>query len=163
MKGNYKIEKENIDFTFELGPKGGRTKGKFKALVGDVKVAEQIENSEFDVKLNVLDLTTMNKFRDESLMGAEYFNVAKFPLITFKSKKLVAKNDLYELTGEFTMLGVKKSQIVNVKLVSGTGEGVKPVLIGKGSIDRTMFGMKPDPKEGNVVDFRFTIQLDKLD
>lgn len=158
IAGDYTIDEKNLEFVFELGPKGGRTKGKFKAIKGSVSVKEEVEKSVFDVQLNVADLTTMNKFRDESLMGAEYFNVAKYPSITFKSKKLVKKDDGYELQGEFTMMGIKKAQNVLIELVSSKEGGV-PSLIGKGAVDRTLFGMKPDPKEGNVVDFQFKIQL----
>lgn len=161
LSGKYAIDEKNMDFTFELGPKGGRTKGKFKAIKGSVYILSPLGNSEFDVRLNVADLSTMNKFRDESLMGEEYFNAARFPEMTFKSKKLIPKDDAYELTGEFIMMGVKKPQVVTVKLFSGTETGSQPVLIGKGSVDRTSFGMKPDPKEGNVVDFQFNIQLIK--
>jgi len=34
-----------------------------------------------------------------------------------------------------------------------------PVLSGSGAIDRTLFGMKPDSKEGNIVDFTLYIPL----
>jgi hypothetical protein len=32
-------------------------------------------------------------------------------------------------------------------------------LIGMSSIDRTKFGMQPDSREGNIVDFEFQIPL----
>lgn len=160
--GDYEIAKENLLFDFELGPKGGRTKGRFKSIKGKVLIAEVVEQSIFDIELNVSDLTTMNKFRDESLMGEEYFDVSRFPKMTFRSRVLKAKGDSYELTGDFVMLGVKKSQIVQMKLIENDTSSSAPILIGKGSVDRTMFGMKPDPKEGNVVDFEFRIQLNKL-
>jgi polyisoprenoid-binding protein YceI/uncharacterized membrane protein YiaA len=160
--GDYEIAKENLLFDFELGPKGGRTKGRFKSIKGKVLIAEVIEQSIFDIELNVSELTTMNKFRDESLMGEEYFNSARFPKMTFRSRDLKAKGDSYEINGDFVMLGVKRSQIVQLKLVENEGSSNAPILIGKGSVDRTMFGMKPDPKEGNIVDFEYRIQLNKL-
>lgn len=163
VTGEYTVDDKNVDFTFELGPKGGRTKGKFKSLKGEINILDPLENSKFDIQLNVSDLTTMNKFRDESLFGEEYFNVTKFPEMSFKSQKLISKNDSYELIGEFVMMGVKKPQTVTIKLISDKDEvSAGPVLIGKGSIDRTLFGMKPDPKEGNIVDFQFEIKLLKV-
>jgi polyisoprenoid-binding protein YceI len=162
IPGDYSISDENMEFTFELGPKGGRTKGKFKALKGDVSIDGNVEKSKFKVELNVADLSTMNKFRDESLMGEEYFNVIKFPSISFSSKKLTAKGDGYEIQGEFTMMGITKPQTVSIELISEKGPNEMLTLIGKGAIDRTLFGMKPDPKEGNVVDFQFKIQLKPL-
>jgi hypothetical protein len=56
------------------------------------------------------------------------------------------------------MLGVVKNIAVQVKYIGKSING-KPILVGKSSLDRTEFGMKPDPKEGNVVDFEFSVEL----
>lgn len=154
--GNYVINSKTFKFDFELGPKGGRTKGKFKELIGTVKLDG--EKSTFEVLLPSKSLTTMNMYRDESLHGKEYFDVAKFASMKFSSKKLLETNGTYELQGHFVMLGVKKAQNVSLKY-TGLNDAGNPVLIGKGQIDRTQFGMTPDPKEGNLVDFSFEIEL----
>jgi polyisoprenoid-binding protein YceI len=71
------------------------------------------------------------------------------------------RNDYYVLSGNFEMLGNKKELEVEIKYI-GKNENGTPVLIGKSSLDRTLFGMQPDPKEGNVVDFQFKIELLKI-
>ena len=71
---------------------------------------------------------------------------------------MVAEDDYYTISGDFEMLGIKQNVDVNVKYLGKNEKGV-PILIGKSSLDRTLFGMKPDPKEGNVVDFQFKIEL----
>jgi polyisoprenoid-binding protein YceI len=61
------------------------------------------------------------------------------------------------------MLGVSKDLPIQLKyigMVESNGKMV-PVLIGKSAIDRTLFGMKPDSKEGNVVAFEFKVDLIK--
>lgn len=161
--GAYKLNEKTVQLNFQLGPKGGITKGGFRSFTGKVKIAEQIENSTFSIELPVDQLTTFNKFRDESLMEKEYFNVGLYPLMKFESKKLEQKEDHYVLKGNFYMLG--KIQPLDIQLkyigeVESNGEKV-PVLVGKSSIDRTQFGMKPDSKEGNVVDFEFKVELIK--
>ncbi len=158
ITGNYKIDDSNSELTFQLGPKGGITKGAIKLFSGQIKLNKSLEKSEFIVILPVKNLTTFNGYRDESLMEASYFNASKFPKMSYQSKSLIVKDDYYIISGDFEMLGIKQKVDVNVKYV-GKNENGNPILIGKSSLDRTLFGMQPDPKEGNVVEFQFKIQL----
>jgi len=161
LKGNYKLDEKSVQLNFQLGPKGGVTKGAFKSFTGKVSIASTLENSTFEINLPVNQLSTFNSMRDESLMAKEYFDVEKFPTMIFVSKKLVANGDAYELNGKFTMLGMTKDVNVQLKYVGDNETTGQPILVGKSSIDRTQFGMKPDSKEGNVVDFEFKIELIK--
>jgi polyisoprenoid-binding protein YceI len=156
--GNYSINPETAQLNFELGPKGGRTKGEFKKVMGDIQIKTNLSSSTFSVDLPVNGLTTFNKYRDESLMDVGYFNVNKFDKMTFKTSSLSAVGDGYVLKGAFSMLGVIKTITVQVKYIGKSPNG-NPILVGKSSLDRTEFGMKPDPKEGNVVDFEFSVEL----
>jgi polyisoprenoid-binding protein YceI len=156
--GNYKIDESNSELTFQLGPKGGITKGAIKQFSGQIELAKEINRSKFRVKLPVSKLTTFNAYRDESLMEASYFNVSKFPEMKYSSTKMESQSDYYVLKGDFELLGKKQKVEVQLKYIGQNEKGV-PVLIGKSSLDRTLFGMQPDPKEGNVVDFQFKIEL----
>lgn len=161
--GEYEIDDKSSLINFSLGPKGGKTEGEIKNFSGSVKIDEKTGSSSFNVTLPVKNLTTSNDLRDESLMEKSYFNVGKYPKMTYKSKKLTKIDDYYELDGEFTLLGVTKPLKVKVKYSGNIDkEGVKvPVLIGKAALDRTNFGMSPDSKEGNLVDFNLRIELKK--
>jgi polyisoprenoid-binding protein YceI len=163
--GDYEIDDKTSLINFSLGPKGGKTEGEIKNFSGSVKIDEKTGSSSFSVTLPVKNLTTSNDLRDESLMEKSYFNVGKYPKMTYKSKKLTKIDDYYELDGEFTLLGVTKPLKVKVKYSGNIDkEGVKvPVLIGKAALDRTKFGMSPDSKEGNLVDFDLRIELKKSD
>lgn len=163
LVGVYEIDNKTSLINFSLGPKGGRTEGEIKNFSGTIKIDEKTGSSSFSVNLPVKNLTTNNDLRDESLMEKAYFNVGKYPKMTFKSKKLTKIDDYYELDGEFTMLGVSKPLKVKVKYTGSIDkEGVQtPVFIGKAAIDRTKFGMSPDSKEGNLVDFDLRIELKK--
>ena len=163
LVGEYEIISSSSIVNFSLGPKGGITSGKIQGFTGSVKIDEKTGSSLFSVILPVKKLTTNNELRDESLMEKAYFNVGKYPSMKFKSKKLISKNDYYELDGDFTMIGESNPLKVQVKYIGSIlKDGVKtPQFIGKASINRTNFGMKADSKEGNIVDFEFTIELKK--
>lgn len=153
----YQVEKESAIINFQLGPKGGVTKGKITAFEGNVDLRKGIENAQFSIKINASNLSTFNSMRDESVHGKDYLNVSKFPLMTFTSQQATKKDDGYLLNGKFTLLGKTNSQEVFVKYI-GEKEG-KHLFTGKSSLDRTTFGMKSSPQEGNVVDFTFEIAL----
>ena len=161
--GLYQIDPATAKVIFQLGPKGGITKGAFKSFSGDINITSTIQNSTFSIQLPLSQLTTFNKYRDESLLAPEYFGADKFPQMTYKSESISITDDGYELKGKFTMLGISKDLPIQLKYIGkqeSNGRKV-PVLIGKSSIDRTQFGMKPDSKEGNVVSFEFKVDLIK--
>src|SRR5204863_220533 len=64
-------------------------------------------NIEFTIQTTSVD--TGNEGRDKHLRSADFFDVEKFPAITFKSTSIAAKGkDSYDVTGDFTMHGVTK-------------------------------------------------------
>ncbi|HSV52377.1 MAG TPA: YceI family protein [Burkholderiaceae bacterium] len=85
--------------------------------------------------------------RDEHLRTADFFNVAEFPEIVFKSTKFNFKGDDVEsVEGNLTMLGVTKPlkfQVTSFKC--GPHPFTKKPMCGadlQGSIKRTDFGLK---------------------
>ncbi len=157
IQGNYSIEESTSVISFQLGPKGGITKGEIKGFKGKINLTPAIENSTFNITIPVIKLSTFNSMRDESLMEDLYFDEPKFPTMSFASTSLEAKEDGYLLNGKFTMLGKTNEQQVYIKHV-GEKDG-KQILVGEASIDKTKFGMEPSPQEGDVVDFTFQILL----
>ncbi|WP_298301945.1 YceI family protein [Hydrotalea sp.] len=63
----------------------------------------------FSLTAEVASINTDVEMRDNDLKSANFFDVAKFPLITFKSTAIqpVGKNH-YQLTGNLTMHGITK-------------------------------------------------------
>ncbi len=160
IAGNYSIAQENFEFNFELGPKDARTKGAFKEISGEIVLDKNIANSSFKITLPVKNLTTFESSRDEAIMS-EFFFLEKFPSITFNSTSVSETANGITVKGNFTMIGVTKETEVNLKFTGNKKINGKefPVLQGVGSLDRTVFGMEPDPSIGNVVDYKFTVLL----
>lgn len=156
LKGLYELNSSSSNVLFNLGKKG-ETKGKFSNVSGEFIFGEEITSTSFSIELKMENFTTFNSFRDQSLMGDEYFKTDKFPIMTYKGNKLkVTGENQYEITGKFMMLGVVKD--LKVTLTGAEKEG-KKVLLGKGKIDRRDFGMSPSATEGNIVTFEYEVQL----
>lgn len=158
--GQWKIDESASKIHFELGPTDGRTKGEFKAVAGAIDIKEELTASSIDVLLQVKDLTTFIKPRDEELMGKDYFHQEKYPEITFTATAIKMENEEMVVTGDFTMMDVTKSIDVHLHLVGkGEKEGKSIIVLGgNAAIDRTEFGQSPSAKIGNVVDFEIEVQ-----
>ena len=94
-----------------------KVEGRFNKFEGTIQLDRQNPSaSKVDVTIQADSIDTSNENRDKDLKSENFFDVAKFPTITFKSTKVVAKgNDSFDVTGDFTMHGVTKSITVPVK------------------------------------------------
>ena len=91
--------------------------GRFRDFDGHIWLDRtKPEDSRVDVTIQAASIDTSYENRDKHLRSADFFDVEKYPTITFKSSKVVPKGqDLYEVTGDFTMHGVTKTLTVPVR------------------------------------------------
>jgi polyisoprenoid-binding protein YceI len=113
----YKVDKAHstIGFTI-MHMMISKTVGSFTDFEDDVAFnAEDLAGSKFDFKIKAASVNTMNEMRDGHLKGPEFFDVEKFPLIEFKSKKVEAKGEGgYLVTGDLTMKDVTKEVAIPI-------------------------------------------------
>ena len=85
-------------------------KGEFDKLSGKAQVDEtDLSKSSVEVTIEAASISTRDEKRDAHLKSADFFDVAKFPTITFKSTKVEAgKDGALTVTGDLTMHGVTK-------------------------------------------------------
>jgi polyisoprenoid-binding protein YceI len=98
-------------------------RGQFDKMSGSVKVDDKdITKSVIDVTIDAKSINTRDAKRDEHLRAADFFDTAKHPNITFKSKKIEkADGNKLKVTGDLTMRGVTKP----VTLVTEVSNPVK--------------------------------------
>ena len=91
--------------------------GQFKQYDGKIAIDRaNPSNSSVEVTIQAASIDTGQENRDKHLRSADFFDVEKFPTITFKSTKVVPKGkDQYEVTGEFTMHGVTRTIVIPVR------------------------------------------------
>ena len=162
--GSYKIDPYKSSVIFKLGNTGDITEGCIKSISGTISINSDITKSSLNVVIPVDSLTTFNSMRDESLMEQNYFFRAKFPKMRYLVRSIKKETDYYVLNGDFTMIGISKQLPVQMRFIETKNfNGIKRhVLIGNAKIDRTKFGMTPDSKEGNLVDFEFRVEMTEI-
>jgi polyisoprenoid-binding protein YceI len=97
-----------------------------------------------EVTIDASSINTGNARRDDHLRSADFFEVEKYPVITFKSRKIEKAGEEYRMIGDLTMHGVTKEVVLLVE------EPAAPIRVGKAwrsgtsattRVDRKDFGL----------------------
>jgi polyisoprenoid-binding protein YceI len=85
-------------------------KGEFAKTEGKARIDEaDLSKSSIEVTIDAASVDTRDAKRDNHLRSADFFDVAKFPTISFKSTKIEAgKDGALTVTGDLNMHGVTK-------------------------------------------------------
>lgn len=121
-------------------------KGTLGKVTGKVELDDKdVTKSKIEATIDVAGLNTREQKRDDHLRSKDFFEVEKFPTITFTSTKIEKAADGLKVTGDLTIHGVKKSvtldtQVSNEVKHPFTGAGVRGVTATT-KINRKDFGL----------------------
>ena len=123
-KDSYKFDPSGSTIGFGVHQFLGTTRGKFSNFSGRIEVdREHPENSSVTTQIDVQSIDTRIKKRDDHLRSAEFFNVEKFPYITFKSRSVKRTGPQSgDIVGDLTMHGVTRPMTLHVKLLTSMNE-----------------------------------------
>ena len=123
--------------------------GKFTKFSGTVEVDDQNPaNDKVNVDIDVNSIDTGNEKRDGHLKTPDFFDVSKYPKITYVSKSVKVINaGKLEVTGDLTLHGVTKPVVLTVsdlspELVSAMDKQVHRGATATATINRQDFGLK---------------------
>lgn len=91
-------------------------RGEFSNLNGTVEFDGKDPNSiKVDATIDTTTINTREAQRDAHLKSADFFDVAKFPTMTFKSKRVSdVRAGGFKLVGDLTIHGVTKEVVLDV-------------------------------------------------
>ena len=92
-------------------------KGQFDKVQGTLEIDDKdITKSKVVVTIDLASVNTHEPKRDGHLKSPDFFDVAKFPVATFKSTKVqkVGKNKL-KVTGDLSLHGITKPVVLDVE------------------------------------------------
>ena len=91
-------------------------RGDFRKVSGKVNLDDQdVTKSTVDATIDVASIDTGITKRDDHLRSPDFFDVAKYPTMTFKSKKIQkgSGDGNYKITGDLTLRGVTKEVVLD--------------------------------------------------
>lgn len=92
-------------------------RGEFTKVSGTANADDaDLTKSTLEATIDTSSIDTHNAKRDEHLRSPDFLDVAKFPSMTFKAKKIAKVGDAhYTVTGDLTLHGVTKEVALDVE------------------------------------------------
>jgi polyisoprenoid-binding protein YceI len=116
----FKFDPAHSSISFRVHQFLGATNGKFTQFSGRIDLDRQHpERSSVSAVIQANSIDTRIKKRDDHLRSEEFFNVAKYPEIIFKSRSVKQIGPQSgDIMGDLTMHGVTKPITLHVKLIT---------------------------------------------
>jgi polyisoprenoid-binding protein YceI len=114
----WQIDPDHSSFQFKVRHlMVSNVKGDFTKVKGAVTMDDKdVSNLNVELVIDAASVNTGHAKRDEHLRAADFFDVAKYPTITFVSKKVTkAGPDRLQVIGDLTLHGVTKEITVDVE------------------------------------------------
>ncbi len=138
----WRIDVGHSDLTFSVRHFVSRVRGGFGQWSGTIIVdTTNVTRGSVDVTIQVASIDTRNENRDNDLRSANFFDVEKYPTITFKSTKVDGRAEDLAVTGDLTIHGVTKSVLLKGRYLGHT----------------------VDNRGGRRIGFEATTTIDRLD
>jgi len=143
---DYAFDKVHTQILFSVSHLGFSTStGAFVEFDGDFSFdPENIEAAAVNVEVQTDSIDMNNSTWNSHLSGAKWFDIEKFPTMTFKSSAVKKTGDnTMDIMGDLTIKGVTKPVVLNAKL-NKIGKAFGKDRIGfdaTANIDRSEFGL----------------------
>jgi polyisoprenoid-binding protein YceI len=145
-----------------------KVRGRFDKFEGTVVTAEDPSASSVTASVDLSSINTGQEQRDAHIRSADFFEVEKYPTMTFISTAVKAAEDGYILEGDLTLKGVTRTVAFSLEL-NGFGPdaygGTRVGFSAEAQINRMDFGVSfngpiPGVPGGVTVSEKVTINLE---
>lgn len=145
VKWNVDTAHSSIDFSIRH-MMISKVKGTFHEFDATVEAdPNDLTTANIQVSIDLASIDTRNEDRDNHLKSADFFEIEKYPKMTFQSTNIVKKSeDEYDFTGDLTLHGVTKPVTLSAKfegVVKDPWGNEVAGLSAKGKIKRSDFGL----------------------
>jgi len=122
----FEVDVVHSDVSFKVRHFVSKSSGRFDDFSGTFVVdREDMTKSTVEFAVKMASIDTDNDSRDNHLKSADFFDVEKYPDMTFKSTGITKTGEsTYDVTGQFNLHGVTKEIVIPVEVL-GFHEGEK--------------------------------------
>ncbi|MCI0144000.1 YceI family protein [Arthrobacter bambusae] len=100
-----------------------KVRGRFTDASAEARVRESLADASLHATVKTASFDSGDANRDAHVRGADFFDVEKFPEMTFRATSVEGDGDDYTLTGDLTIRGITKPVELEVEF---TGVAVDP-------------------------------------
>jgi len=162
QQGTFTVDPAHTSIGFDIGHLGlSRVQGRFDKMTGSLYAdAKDIAKSNVNITIDASSIDTAVAPRDADLRSPNFFDVAKYPTLTFASTSIKKQGKGFTAVGNLTMKGVSKPVTINFKVYGPIKDPWGNTRIGVVAnplvIHRSAFGMTAD---ANSVSDDVTVRL----
>lgn len=164
------IDTNHAQTNFKIRHMGvSEVRGSISGITGTIVWDEKDPSkSSVQATIDTNTVSTNNQARDKDLKSDNYFNVASFPTMTFKSTSVNRVNGKLQVVGDLTLAGVTRSVTLDVDGPTAPQKGMagKTVigLSATGAIKRSDFNFAPKTPAmaiGDDIQITIDVEADK--
>ena len=143
-----------------------KVRGRFTTFSGQFVTGDNPADSSVTAEIDLSSINTGQEQRDEHIKSADFFEVEKYPTMTYKSTGIRVEDGEYIVDGDLTLKGVTKSVPLHLEL-NGFGPdpfgGTRAGFTATGELNRRDFNVTfnaPMANGGVVVADKIQLQLE---
>ena len=145
-KSIYSVDKAHSYIGFKVRHMGlVDVHGSFKDFKGTINFdSKKMRNSTVEFTAMVKSIETRVNGRNNHLKSKDFFEVEKYPELSFKSTRVKKKGKRYRVYGNLTMKGVKKEVMIPFRIfgsIKNRRGNIKMGIQGETSINRRAFNI----------------------
>ena len=122
--GTWKLDPTHSEISFSVKHlKISKVRGSFTTFDATIVTAENPADSSIEATIVVASVDTNQKDRDAHLRTSDFFLADEFPNITFTSTSIETSGNEFTITGDLTLRGVTKSEVIKGEFGGITTDG----------------------------------------
>ena len=123
-----------------------RVRGQFSRWTGALSVPDgDFSKATVEVAIDATSIETGVADRDAHLKSDDFFDVARFPELTFRGRRIAPKgSDRFALVGDLTIRGISREVVLDVESAGQTRDpwgNVRAGFAARTAVDRKEFGL----------------------
>ncbi len=163
----YEVDQQHTHIGFTAKHLGVSTvRGRFNKFEGQFQGPdEDFTKARGEVRIEVASLESRSDQRDTHLRSADFFDVEKYPYITFKLTKVEAVDaESFRITGDLTVKDVTRPIVldgtIEGRMADPFGAKERVGISARGQLDRMDFGLNWNGVAGAVPFASHTVKLE---
>jgi len=121
-----------------------KVRGTFTKFEGTLNVADDVLASSVQATIDLDSIDTRDANRDNHLRSADFFEIEKYPTMTYQSTGIRAEGDHFVVEGDLSLHGVTKSVPLTLEFNGVSTDpwgGTRAGFSAEGEINRRDFGI----------------------
>jgi len=165
--GTWTIDAVHSDVSFTVRHMMvSKVRGAFREFSGQIVTGTDPLESSVTAEIALESIDTGNSQRDNHVRSADFFDVASYPTMSYRSTAVTPTADGFEVSGELTLKGITRPVALSLELNGFTADpygGTRAGFSATAQINRRDFGVDismPMDGGGVVVGDKVTISLE---